>query len=165
MPNTRGPLAGTIKRRPSTALPALVGLADLARPSDAPKAPAGLRAAGKAVWLEAWEAPWLDPTVDFASVAELARLEDEIAALRATLRRDGHTVRVPVVTPRGDVVGERVEANPAEQMARRAGKAIADLRKSLGLTPESRARLGLTHLIARQKAQLLAAHRPKEDRR
>jgi len=162
LPNTRGPLPVTVSRPSRPVLPSLAGLADLAGHSDAPKAPAGLRRAGKAVWVDSWQAPWLDPVLDLAGVAELARLEDEIAALRSTLRRDGFTLRVPIVSPRGDVVGEKVEPHPAEAMLRRATTSVVNLRKTLGLTPESRARLGLTHLTAQQLARKIAGPTKKE---
>jgi phage terminase small subunit len=48
-----------------------------------------------------------------------------------------------IVSPKGDVVGERIVPNPAEQQLRRIDKALDAVTAALGLSPTSRARLGV----------------------
>jgi P27 family predicted phage terminase small subunit len=119
--------------------------------ADIPKAPAGLGVAGRAEWRAAWRGAWIDPGQHREVVAELCRLADDLVVYRKALSDHGVLVTEPIVSPRGDVVGERLVPNPAEQMVRRTGRSIADLRAVLGLTPQAKARLGLVVLEAEQR--------------
>jgi len=107
-----------------------------------PEAPADLEAAGQAVWGSVWRLPRIDLS-DAPTVERLCRLEDEAARLRAAVARDGEVQREPIVSPRGDVVGERLVAHPAVGALRRLGKESRELGAELGLSPTSRRRLGL----------------------
>jgi P27 family predicted phage terminase small subunit len=107
-----------------------------------PEVPAGLHAAGRQVWAAAWSVSWTTE-LDRGAILHLARLEDEAAALCAVLDTDGLTQKRPVITPRGDVVAEEFVSHPALADLRKLDKPIGELRKVLGLDPESRARLQL----------------------
>ena len=124
-------------------------LAVSAAPSRPPAAPKGLGATGRATWREAWaEAPWLG-VADRQTVAELARLADEVVEYRALVVEEGVLLVEPIVTPKGDVVGERKVPNPVVRMIRDAEKQALAVRMALGLTPTARARLGLAVLQAK----------------
>jgi P27 family predicted phage terminase small subunit len=60
----------------------------------------------------------------------------------AALVRQAPLLREPIVTPRGDVAGERLVINPAAKALRDVGKELDSLTLQLGLSPQSRARLG-----------------------
>jgi len=147
---TRGPVKGTGGRPTLRKLPTLVP----ARSPSLPTLPDDLNEAGRDVWRRVWEGvPWLDADQHGQVVDELARLTDELAAYRSAITAHGPLVAEPIVTPKGEVVGERLVPNPAEAMARRAGAALERLWGVLGLTPAARVRLGLSHLEARRLAE------------
>ena len=73
----------------------------------------------------------------------MARTIDDMAQARAEIERDGLTLRQPVVSPRGEVIGERTVINPAEGALRRAQRRLEALLTQLALTPTARRRLGL----------------------
>ena len=119
-----------------------------------PRAPKGLRQAGKAEWAATWQAPWITDT-DRGSVIELCHLADELADIRRLLAEAGRVQTVPIQNARGQIVGEEVKANPLERQLRVAEKLYLDLRIQLGLTPMSKARLGLLAVSAnREKTKL-----------
>ena len=76
-------------------------------------------------------------------VTQLAETIDEREKYRTALSEHGPLLAEPIVTPKGDVVGERLVPNPAEGMLRRCEARIERLGRDLGLTPTARARLGL----------------------
>jgi hypothetical protein len=80
---------------------------------------------------------------DRGAVLALARLEDDAAELRAAVDRLGVVLEEPIVTPRGDIAGTRVCVNPAVAALARLSTPLRDLRGLLGMTPMSRARLGI----------------------
>ena len=151
----RGPVQGTGGRplhRKTGFLPSLLP----SKPLEPPVAPDGLGEAGGMMWGTLWAAvPWLDESQHAGVVEELCRLSDELAAYRHALEEHGALIAEPILSPQGFVAGERLVANPAEQMARRAGAAIEKLWAVLGLTPAARARLGLDHLSARRTMQTI----------
>lgn len=152
------PLGGRVPSSPVVVLPTL----QPSRQAEPPVAPAGLRAAGTALWESLWgQVPWLVEAQHASIVEELCRLTDELATYREALEALGPILSEPIVTPTGAVVGERLTANPAEQMARRAGAAMEKLWAALGLTPAARARLGLDHLAARRTMQTIELRRGK----
>ena len=120
-------------------------------PDRAPKAPEGLGEPGRTAWVEAWGTGWLD-AADRAQVAHLARLEDEAEALAERIECDGPVARRPIVSPRGDVVGEEWVAHPLLGQLRRLGTELQAVRASLALTPASRARLALERFEPRPDA-------------
>lgn len=114
--------------------------------------PAGLSDEGLAIWAAVYRlCPWLTE-VDAPVVEHLARLEEEAAAYREALAERGPLIEEPIVSPRGEVVGNKVVANPAEAMLRRTERMLLDVRKSLALSPVERARLGLVVNELRRRA-------------
>jgi hypothetical protein len=111
-------------------------------PWPVPEAPTDLAEAGLAVWADAWALPWT-AAADRGAILNLCRLEDERALLKAALDEHGAMLSKPVVTPKGDVVGQESYANPVLRELRRVDVAVLALRDRLGLTPLYRARLGL----------------------
>lgn len=110
-----------------------------------PQAPELLREAGQDLWQRLWSSvSWLSSQADRQLVEELCSLADELVEYRAALADHGALLIEPVVTTRGEVVGERKVANPAEAMARRAGRQMESIWDSIGLTPASRTRLGVS---------------------
>jgi P27 family predicted phage terminase small subunit len=85
---------------------------------------------------------WITPA-DAAQVEHLARLEDQAQVLCDQLAHDGTVLSKPLVSPRGEVVGEERYEHPALRALRGLDKPLLELRKSLGLDPQSRARLQL----------------------
>lgn len=150
----RGPIAGSestrqanINRRAGKSgagLAALPSIGALSGPQEPPRAPRGLKGPGRSAWRLAWEeaGAWLTDA-DRQMVERLARLVDELAAFRAALDEHGPVVKEPVVTPRGEVVGEKLVANPCVKMLHDGGVELAGIAAALGLSPASRARLGL----------------------
>ncbi|MGH7861578.1 MAG: P27 family phage terminase small subunit [Candidatus Dormibacteraceae bacterium] len=120
-----------------------------------PGPPAGLDAAAVQLWQElAAEAPWLT-LADRSSVEDLTRLYIDLGDLRAAVRERGVVIEEVIPDPRGGVVGTRLVANPAAALALRTQAAIGSLRASLGLSPQSRARLGLLTLQGRTEVSKL----------
>lgn len=118
-----------------------------------PVPPSTLGERGRDVWGSVWAegAAWLTPA-DESLVRRVAELGDEIAAAREALLTEGVILRKPLISPKGDVVGEEPIANPAARMLRDATSQLAVLAGALGLSPASRARLGLTAARARRLA-------------
>lgn len=147
---SRGPVKGTGGRPTLRKLPSLIP----AQPVSVPSTPRDLAGSGRRLWKRFWQSvPWLDVDQHGAVVEELCRLTDELAVYRAALVERGPLLSEVITSSRGDVVGERWVANPAEMMARRAGAQMEKLWSVLGLTPAARARLGLAHLTARRTVQ------------
>jgi P27 family predicted phage terminase small subunit len=153
---TRGPLPDPQRRKRigtarNSALPV-----EVIPPSDPPlpvRPPAGLGEAGKAVWASLRCLEWVQPS-DRAGVVRLCELEDERATLRAALDEYGPVLSKPVTTARGDLVGTELYANPAIRELRRLDAQILELLKAFGLTPMSRARLGLAVIAAKKDGVL-----------
>ena len=125
----------------SAGLPSLIPGAD-AEPVEVPE---HLSEAGKALYVELyWEAPYLDEK-DRTAVADLCCLVDDIAACREAIAKHGLLLEEPIVLPTGKVVeGERrLVANPAVSALQAYLRVLAPALTALGLTPASRARLGL----------------------
>jgi hypothetical protein len=108
-------------------------------------APMHLGEAGRAAWELAWAVNWTgDP--DAAQIGHLARLEDEAVRFVAIVAEQGVTQKRPIVTPRGDVVGDEYVMHPAVAELRKLDAQLVALRGTLGLDPTSRARVGLESL-------------------
>jgi P27 family predicted phage terminase small subunit len=121
----------------------------------------------------AWAMDWITPA-DAAQVEHLCQLEDRAQTLIDQLARDGTILTKPLVSPRGEVIGDERYEHPALRALRGLDKPLLELRKSLGLDPQSRARLRLAveeesseldDLKARREARLQAqrAARAKAD--
>jgi hypothetical protein len=142
---SRGPLpnsAGRRQVRRATTKKVRSAAVVPAEPSKLPAAPDGLGEPGRAVWDELGALDWT-ATSDTGSALRLAQLEDERAVLAETLKATGPLLAEPIVTPRGDIVGERQVANPLMRELRRLDAEILKLRDRFGLLPLSRARLGI----------------------
>lgn len=145
----RGPMPGaTNAGRPSKRGATNLRQLPTVLPKDAqviPEVPTSLRETGEQLWARLWASvPWLAAEADRQLVEELCCLADELVSYRAALAEHGALLIEPVVTTRGEVVGERKVANPAEAMARRAGRQMESIWDSIGLTPASRTRLGVS---------------------
>lgn len=126
--------------------------------------PADVGERGAAVWSAAWRsAPWLTEQ-DAATLEALVRLEDEAATYRAALVEHGAILTEVMISPKGDVVGERFVANPAEAMLRRVERSVREFRAALGLTPVARARLGLVEVESQSKLEALRSRHPRAGR-
>lgn len=112
---------------------------DHSRPA---RAPAGLGKAGRALWRATAGAHWLAAT-DLPALASLARLADVRAELEAAIARDGVVLTEPIVTPTGQVVGERVVAHPAVSELCRVDRQSAAAYAALGFTAKARADLAI----------------------
>lgn len=123
-------------------------------PRPVPKAPRGLAAAGRRAWrLVMMEMPLAAP-MDSLTVERFARLVDERATVAVEMDR-GVLLTEPIVSPKGEVVGERQIANPAASMLRAIDRELDQLVDRLALVPAARARLGLTVSLAeRQRAEV-----------
>lgn len=117
---------------------------------DVPPELAGSAAAQRA-WCGAWACPWAHVS-DGLAIRTLAELESERERLRADLDRDGTTLKRPVVSPAtGNVIGSELYAHPGLAHLRRLDACVQPLRRELGLTPLSRARLGLSVVTLQSK--------------
>lgn len=113
------------------------------------KPPGGLGKVGRAVWRDLHDLKWAQIS-DGKALQRLAELEDERALLTDALNEHGPVLEKPVMTARGDVVGSELYANPAIRELRRLDVQILELLRGFGLTPMSRARLGLAVVAAKK---------------
>jgi hypothetical protein len=143
--NSRGPVARASRH-------ALAASAETSSSPPIGDPPEGLRLAGFELWVTvADSAPWLT-ALDRPTLEALARLEDDAAIYRVALDRDGPIQREPVVTTKGQVVGERLVDHPASKALRRIEASASVLRKQLSIPVVDRTRLGLSVLSLRKKA-------------
>jgi P27 family predicted phage terminase small subunit len=160
----RGPLPNAERNqrvRPTRSKAALVAVKTTATvPALPAKPPVGLGKAGRAVWTALHGLEWTQPS-DQLAIIRLAELEDERALLRQALDDKGPVLTKPVTTSRGDVVGSEDYANPALREIRRCDAQIAELHKGFGLTPLSRARLGLAVIAVSREENTLARLRAR----
>ena len=127
------------------------------------KPPANLGKAGKAVWSALHSLEWVQPS-DQLAVHRLAELEDERAMLSQALKDHGVMLKKPVMTARGDVVGEELYANPVHRELRRLDAQILELHKAFGLNAMARARLGLAVIAVTKEETTLATLRARRSR-
>ncbi len=98
----------------------------------------------------AWT-PLLLPELDAVSAERFCSLVDERATVAAELTR-GVVLTEPIVSPKAEVVGTRVVANPAAAMLRQIDKALDALADRLGLVPAARSRMGVQLTTAERQA-------------
>jgi hypothetical protein len=120
-------------------------------PWGVPEPPVGLGVAGRDVWIDAWTVSWTQAP-DAAGIAHLARLEDEAARLVATIDEQGVVSKRPIVSPKGNVVGDEWVSHPLIGDLRKLDAQLMRIRASLGLDPASRARLALNGFEKRPDA-------------
>lgn len=146
----RGPLQGATHALP--VVPRHATAAEELPDRPVPRAPSHLATEGKRAWRAVMRsAPLLLPTLDVVAVTRFCEVVDERARLRAELER-GVLLEEPIVSPKGDVVGTRVVANPALGELRAIDRQLDQLSDRLGLVPAARARLGLTLTTAERQA-------------
>ncbi len=102
---------------------------------------------------------------DAPTVQRLCRLEDEAATLRELMAKDGPTLRRPVQSSRGAVIGEECYSHPALADQRRIGKEAAALCAELGLSPAGRHKLGLPVLAEPEPEDALDRLRARREAR
>jgi hypothetical protein len=127
------------------------GATDEPLPPGVPEPPAGLGTAGRDVWIDAWSTAWTAEP-DTAGIAHLARLEDEAEALTKAIDEQGVVSKRPIVSPKGDVVGDEWVGHPLTSDLRRLDAQLVALRATLGMDPASRARLALDAMANRPDA-------------
>lgn len=125
-----------------------------------PAVPEHLGVVGSAIWAAIWPAlPILSPSLDGHSVLRYCEAAEDASKARAEVEARGLVLDEPIPDPRGGVVGYRAVLNPAEAALRRADKVVTELADRLGLSPASRARLGLvisqTELAAAEANRIL----------
>ena len=124
--------------------------------TDPPPVPDALGAIGSVIWRDVWAAlPILSPRLDHSSVLRYCEAAEDAARARAEVDERGLLIDEPMADPRGGILGYKAVLNPAEMALRRADKVLLELGDRLGLSPASRARLGL---VINQAA--LARRRP-----
>jgi P27 family predicted phage terminase small subunit len=149
VPEQRTPFKSNTRRRGTKEVPS----GQIVRPRDvevvtarpAPEAPAHLGPKGQQAWLAvmSW-LPLMVEDLDALSVERLAELADQRQALSERLTKDGPLLSEPIVTPRGDVVGERLVPHPALAALRAIDRASDEISDRLGLTPAARKKLEIT---------------------
>ena len=111
-------------------------------PPPVPRAPSGLGKDGRATWKLVWQScPNLDVEKDEPIVTDLCHLHDQMARYRAALEEHGALLVEKIVSPRGEVVGDRLVASPASAQLKNAQAAAMAIYAALGLSPQARARL------------------------
>lgn len=109
-----------------------------------PPVPDGLGVVAAAIWNNVWQAlPILSPKLDHHSVLRYCEASEDAVRARAEVEKRGLIIDEPMADPRGGILGYKAVLNPAEAAQRRADKVVTELGDRLGLTPASRARLGL----------------------
>jgi P27 family predicted phage terminase small subunit len=146
----RGPVSGTKygqktgpktePKRSTKALEAVPSITTLV-----PPVPDHLGPVGAAIWRDLWPAlPVLSPRIDHSSVLRYCQVSEDAARARAAVQEHGLVIDEIVGDARGGSLGTRLALNPAEAALRRCDRVLLELARDLGLTPASRARLGLT---------------------
>lgn len=94
--------------------------------------------------------PWAQLS-DAATIRHLCRLEDRAALMTESIGADGMTLAEPIVSPRGDVVGQRSYAHPLVVQLGKVEALIVNLRGKLALDPNARVRLGIAAVDLQSK--------------
>lgn len=110
----------------------------------APDRPAELTGEAAAEWDRL--APELDvagllAVTDRGILAAYCLAYADMLAARDAINRDGRTIKTPVQTSKGKVIGHKITEHPAARMLERASMRVAKLAEQLGLTASSRQRL------------------------
>lgn len=124
------------KRAPDP--PKLAGLAERV----SAKPPAGLGAAGRALWRRVAVQEQIRES-DYHALHELCRSEDQYVQLRQVIEAEGDLLKKPVQNARGELLGQESYSNPLLAHLHRLRSEGLKLCGDLGLTPQGRARLGM----------------------
>jgi P27 family predicted phage terminase small subunit len=131
------------KRAKKTVTKAVAALPSIA--ATAPPPPEHLGAVGQATWRSLWEMlPILSPRIDDSLVRQFCEVTEDASRARAAVHDHGLLISEAKANPSGGTIGFKLTLNPAEMALRRTDKTLLDLSDRLGLSPASRARLGLT---------------------
>jgi P27 family predicted phage terminase small subunit len=136
----RGPLrkADPKGNRTRADLAAREPVAEPVEAVEVPEPPAGLSATTLELWDGLWRSPvarLLDQTADMGVVRRWITAVEDLETARRIIGREGVTVLGSSGTP---------VLSPTARWAQSLEQTIGRLEKELGLTPQSRARLGLT---------------------
>lgn len=108
------------------------------------------------------ELPATNAALDEWAITRYAELLDERAQLRDALNVDGLVIREVIVSPKGDIAGERLVANPLLKEIRQIDRALDSLGMQLGLSPAARARITANTRTDRAAALRRSRFAPKE---
>ena len=125
-----------------------------------PDPPKHLLSHGKVVWVQVqtFAANWVQ-ALDVELLTMACEIADDRERLKRVLKKDGHFQKIPIMTSRGDVVGEEIKVHPARKELRAQDAAYVKMLGLLGLTPSDRARLKLTEIQgANELDQWLTKH-------
>lgn len=111
-------------------------------PSQLPVPPESLGTDGTATYKAAQSLSWVS-NADLVSVLELCRTLDDLAAMRELVATEGRLLQEPICTARGDVAGIKAVSHPLTVEIDRAARRVERLAGAIGMTAQSRARLGL----------------------
>lgn len=165
----RPPKPVEVKRRTGNpgkrALP--VPVKELAPANGVPKPPAGMGTHGKALWQSVWvhAQSWITPDLDLGTVELAALTRDFIEQCRSRIAEDGLTIFEPIVSPKGELVGERIVPHPLLKEQRAAEKQLLALLSALALTPTDRARLGLAQVKQQSVLERLIEQRERRQKK
>ena len=117
---------------------------------DYPKPPAYLLRSGRELWIKAhrFASTWINENLDVEVLKMACEVADDRARLKRVLKKDGYYQHIPIMTSRGDVVGEEIKSHPATKELYAQNGAYLRLLSVLGLTPTDRSRLKLTEAQA-----------------
>jgi P27 family predicted phage terminase small subunit len=133
--------------RPKRATKALEALPSIT-PS-VPPVPDDLGVVGKAIWQDLWSGlVILSPKIEGHTVRRYCEAADDAAAARAEISARGVVLDELIGDARGGVLGHRAIVNPAILALKNSERTMTELADRLGLSPSSRARLGLTISLA-----------------
>jgi P27 family predicted phage terminase small subunit len=159
----RGPLTGNlhglksgpaVQRTPSgqksravstRATPATLPALRVVIDPNSPPAPADLPSAAVELWDDlAGVVPFRHDRLDAPMLERFCRLTVERQQYQTALDALGLVLEEAQITPTGAVVGQRIVLNPLIPALRAIDRALDSVSDRLGLSPVSRARLGLT---------------------
>lgn len=145
--------------------PLPVPVTDLVPARGVPAPPVALGRHGRLLWDGVWTKAqaWISPDLDIGTVELAAVTFDFIEQCRSIISDQGLTLKEPIVTPTGDVVGERIVAHPLIKEQRAAEKQLGSWLQALALTPSDRARLGLAQVKAQSVLEKLVESRQRKE--
>lgn len=144
VPAERKARLGNPGKRPIPQAVAIIEVNDFLEP------PKHLQTSGKRVWCQVnrFASTWVNQDLDTEVLTVACEIADDRERLKRILKKDGHFQRIPIMTARGDIVGEEIKIHPARKELRAQDAAYLRLLSVLGLTPTDRSRLKLTEAQA-----------------
>jgi P27 family predicted phage terminase small subunit len=134
-------LAGNPGRRPAEGAAPAGGRRIARGLPDRPPEVAGEAAAEWARIVPELDAAGILSRVDRAALAAYCLAWAELMTALDILNREGRTVREPIQSARGEVVGEKIKLHPAVRLQQSAFGRVRALLADLGLTPGARQRM------------------------